>query len=483
MCINNYMAELRVGILSSGKTEQVQAVINTAKNSTINISIGLIIITREDENIRQLAQANNIELKVINGDLFPSREDYDVKLAEEFWATKCSFIILANYTKLLNIPFLRTFPDRVLNIHSSLLPAFSGRGMFGSHVLRATLERQVTLTGCTLYVLNEELASGTIMGQYPIQINYDDNFDSVNIKINSCYQELLSNVLPIYLESLGTIDFSKSPASLQSVFKADHHSDKHAVIIHDKEYFNDERKIYTAEINSIKSYALCDVGLERSENMDTVLLTSDNKVFSVADGVGSAEGGKQTSRLISRTLSDKWNLQKNLHKIKGQEHGDWLRKTIIEGNRDLVQWNRKLPKPFDLGSTLIAGIYDDQNDDIYIANVGDSRAYLWRDNTLYRLTRDHSEDYDPEYDDGGALLYYIGGEKDAFGIDLYQLKIYKNDTIILCSDGLLYAKENNIANILAKYNGNNEELAHKLLEKVYENEAPDNTGIVILAYE
>lgn len=477
------MAELRIGILSSGKTEQVKAVIQTVKNSAIDISIGLIIVTREDKDIKELAKDNNIELKVINGDLYPSREDYDVKLAEEFWEANCSFIILANYTKLLNIPFLRTFPDRVLNIHSSLLPAFSGRGMFGRHVLEATLERQVTITGCTLYVLNEELAKGTILGQYPININYDDTFDSVNNKINSCYEELLNNVLPIYAESLGTIDFSKSPTSLQSVFKADHHSNNRAVIMHDKEYFNDERKIFTAELNSLKSYAICDVGLERSENMDTVLLTSDNRVFAVADGVGSAEGGKQTSRLITKTLADKWNLQKNLHKLKEQEHGDWLRKTIIEGNRDLVQWNKKLPKPFDLGSTLIAGIYDDKNNDIYIANTGDSRAYLWRDNTLYRLTRDHAEDYEPEYDEGGALLYYIGGEKHTFGIDLYQLKMYPHDTVILCSDGLLYAKEQNIANTLAAYNGNNEELAQKLIEKVYENDAPDNIGIVILSHK
>ena len=201
----------------------------------------------------------------------------------------------------------------------------------------------------------------------------------------------------------------------------------------------------------------------------------------VADGIGSAKEGKQTSRMIMSFLEKKWQNEGIFARLKSLDHGAWLRKMVIEANHSILNWARNSPNKVDIGSTLVIGLIDEENNEMYISNTGDSRAYLWRNNTMYRLTRDHSENFNPESGEGGALLFYMGGIQGAFGLDLFQLKLFPEDRLLFCSDGLLYATEDLIAQRFSQ-NLALKEFGKELLKDAYNVGAPDNTSIVLLDY-
>jgi protein phosphatase len=171
-----------------------------------------------------------------------------------------------------------------------------------------------------------------------------------------------------------------------------------------------------------------------------------------------------------------WEADGDHHDDYGTSLGSWLRSQVIEGNKYIRRWGIKVNS--DIGSTLVAGLWDPHNSDLYISHTGDSRAYLWRSNTLYRLTQDHAMDFDTETGAGGAIYYFIGGDSSLFGIDLFQLKVFPGDKVVLCSDGLLYIGESQLAELLRARTAL-PELAQSMLHRVYDVGAPDNIGICL----
>ena len=328
-----------------------------------------------------------------------------------------------------------------------------------------------------VHLIDENIDEGPILGQSIVEISNFDTIDSVRTKVLQLEEKLYPQVIAQYGNGLTPLDFSQLPYSIKEL--AGSNSSGNSGISAD--YYDDSQKEYAYTKNNKSAYALCDVGLKRKENADTVILTSDLKLMGVADGIGSAKEGKQTSRMIMSFLEKKWQNEGIFARLKSLDHGAWLRKMVIEANHSILNWARNSPNKVDIGSTLVIGLIDEENNEMYISNTGDSRAYLWRNNTMYRLTRDHSENFNPESGEGGALLFYMGGIQGAFGLDLFQLKLFPEDRLLFCSDGLLYATEDLIAQRFSQ-NLALKEFGKELLKDAYNVGAPDNTSIVLLDY-
>lgn len=464
------MATPTIGILSSGKTDLISVYVSYLSRVD-NIHIGIIILSRSDSSTEEFLSQNNIAYKVISPDLFPSTEDFEGALCEEFVNAGCDSIFLCNFTRIISKVLLTSFPDRILCTYPSLLPAFCEKGLFGENILQHILSRQIKITGATTYIVSEDLGQGKILDQMTCTLSSDESTSSLHNLIKSLsYNLFQSSVIP-YIESLPTFE-GKAPSIKSPTTGAKQD-------ISESDYFNDERKEHFATSHKSQVIGICDKGLKRLENMDTVLITNDAKLIAVADGIGSARGGKMASRLILKNLSTKWLDQNKALNIKGDKVKDWLSKTVAQSNRELIQWN-EINKNQDLGSTLVIASVDYEFSKITILNIGDSRGYLWRNNTLYRVTQDHSEDFDPKTGQGGDLLYFIGGEGESFHFDLYEFPIQEGDKVLLCTDGLLYMEEDNIAHGLTHSEWSLSELSKFFLERTYEAKAPDNIGFVVL---
>jgi serine/threonine protein phosphatase PrpC len=346
--------------------------------------------------------------------------------------------------------------------------------MYGRHVHEAVIKRGVKVTGCTVHLVDENVDEGPIVAQAVTEISGFETADSIRQKVLQLEEKIYPEAIAAHLSSLQDLSFDELPYSLKET--AGGGSSAPA-----PDYFDDNRKEISFAKDARSGHALCDVGLKRKENADTVILTSDVRIIGVADGIGSAKEGKQTSRMIMSFIEKKWMNEGLMMNLKSLDHGSWLRKTVIEANNQILGWAQKSPNKVDIGSTLIVGIIDQVTNEMYISNTGDSRAYLWRSGTMFRLTRDHSVDFDPETGEGGDLIFYMGGIQGAFGIDLFQMKLYKGDRVLFCSDGLLYASEERVAQRF-KQNLSLKDLCNELLKDTYEVGAPDNTSIAVLEY-
>lgn len=472
---------IKLGFLSSGRAAGIRAVIDASEKGDIAGKAALLICNTERAPIIEFAKTKGVEVIVLRPDLFNSKEDYDAKLTSELWDRGISLVLTNDYHRFLSAPIISAYKDRILNVHDSLLPAFSGKGLFGKRLVAETIKRGVKFTGCTVHYVTENMGEGKILDQEIVEVEAGEDEASLSAKLAECEKKIYLRVVKNLLTKITELDPSKKPYAISGSTGLGTGSIGTGTPVAANEYYNDQQKRFSFESNGKQIFGICDVGLQRKENMDTILVTGDMKILGAADGIGSAKGGKQTSRMTMSMIERKWLEEGSKLNLSGIEHGTWLRKTVIDSNSELLRWNDAQVPKYDLGSTLVIGLVDYENDEIYISNTGDSRAYLWRSGVMYRLTRDHSEGYNPETGEGGGLLFYIGGSKGAFGLDLFQLKLFEGDKILFCSDGLLYATEDRV---IERFEQNLEikDMTEILLKDAYEANAPDNTSIVLLYY-
>lgn len=130
-----------------------------------------------------------------------TRADFDngVKILELFREYKIDLIVLAGFMYKISTPILKEFPDKIINIHPSLLPKFGGKGMYGMHVHEAVISAQEKETGITIQYINEHYDEGAIIFQATCPIEKGDSAETVADKVHALeykyYPEIISKLL------------------------------------------------------------------------------------------------------------------------------------------------------------------------------------------------------------------------------------------------------------------------------------------------
>jgi phosphoribosylglycinamide formyltransferase-1 len=123
-----------------------------------------------------------------------TREQHDVEMVEELQRRNVELVCLAGYMRLLSPAFVRAFPNRILNIHPSLLPSFPGLD-----AQRQAFEHGVKITGCTVHIVDEELDHGPIIMQRAVDVNDDDTVETLSARIleqeHRLYPEAVGRIL------------------------------------------------------------------------------------------------------------------------------------------------------------------------------------------------------------------------------------------------------------------------------------------------
>lgn len=183
----------RLGILISGRGSNFEAIAANVAARAIDAEIAVVISNRADARGLETARAQGL-----NTVLIPSkgldREEYDRMLVEELRRHNVDLVCLAGFMRLLSATFIRAFPERILNIHPSLLPAFPG--LDAQH---QALEHGVKLTGCTVHFVDEDLDAGPIVMQAAVPVLDDDSVDTLSARIlkeeHRIYSEAIRTVL------------------------------------------------------------------------------------------------------------------------------------------------------------------------------------------------------------------------------------------------------------------------------------------------
>jgi len=171
------IAEVRLGILISGRGSNFEAIANQIARRKLDAEIAVVISNRPNAPGLEMARQRGIPMRVI-ASAGLERETYDKLLIEELKTHGTDLVCLAGFMRLLSAGFIRAFPNRVLNIHPSLLPAFPGLD-----AQRQALEYGVRITGCTVHFVDEFLDSGPIIIQSAVPVLDTDTVDSLSARI------------------------------------------------------------------------------------------------------------------------------------------------------------------------------------------------------------------------------------------------------------------------------------------------------------
>ncbi len=184
--------KLAIGVLGSGKGSNFAAIADAIANTSLNAEIGIVLSDVEDSGILHSAQERECPCRYIVPGKFRTKLDDESETAyvQAMRDAEVDVIVLAGFMRILKGGFLREFPNRVLNIHPSLLPSFPGLAAW-----KQALEYGVKVTGCTVHIVDQGIDTGPILGQQAVEILPDDTAESLHVRIQEQEHKLAVRIL------------------------------------------------------------------------------------------------------------------------------------------------------------------------------------------------------------------------------------------------------------------------------------------------
>jgi phosphoribosylglycinamide formyltransferase-1 len=168
----------RLGVLVSGRGSNLQALLDSVRTGQLDATIAVVISNRPGAAAMERAREAGIEALCIDHREFGSRDGHDRAVAQELRARDVGLVCLAGYMRLVGQPILDVFPNAVLNIHPSLLPAFPG-----ANAQRQAVEHGVKVSGVTVHLVTAELDGGPIVVQRAVPVLDTDTADTLSARI------------------------------------------------------------------------------------------------------------------------------------------------------------------------------------------------------------------------------------------------------------------------------------------------------------
>jgi phosphoribosylglycinamide formyltransferase-1 len=193
-----------VGVLISGRGSNLQAVIDAIAAGRLRARVAVVISNKADAPGLQRAAAAGIETVVMPHRDAPSREAYDAMLVAALKARGVTLVCLAGFMRLLGPRFCDAFPEAILNVHPSLLPAFPG-----VDAQRQALEAGATVSGATVHFVTPELDAGPIILQAAVPVHAGDTAESLSARILEQEHRILPEAIQLVIDGRCRVDGSR----------------------------------------------------------------------------------------------------------------------------------------------------------------------------------------------------------------------------------------------------------------------------------
>ena len=185
----------RLGVLISGRGSNLQAIIDAIASRWLDATIVVVISNREDAAGLVRARRAGIDTVVLDHTRYASREKYDDALVAVLQRYKVRLVCLAGFMRLLGAGFIDVFPNRILNVHPSLLPAFAGL-----HGQRQAWEYGVKVAGATVHIVTRDLDAGPIVLQAAVPLDDADTPDVLAARILTEEHRIYPQAIAIVLD-------------------------------------------------------------------------------------------------------------------------------------------------------------------------------------------------------------------------------------------------------------------------------------------
>lgn len=175
---------LKVAVLVSGGGTNLQAILDAMESEKIiNAEVRLVISNNPNAYALKRARNHGIEAVCISPKQFGDREEFHKALLDRLLESGADLVVLAGFLVAIPPAIVDAFPNRIINIHPSLIPSFCGVGYYGLHVHEAVLKRGVKVTGATVHFVDKGTDTGPIILQKAVKIEPDDTPESLQRRV------------------------------------------------------------------------------------------------------------------------------------------------------------------------------------------------------------------------------------------------------------------------------------------------------------
>jgi len=185
---------VRLGVMASGNGSNFEALVRACRQGTLRASVDCLVVNRAGCGARDRAARLGVPCHWVDHRLHPEREGLDRELIRLFRASCVDLVVMAGWMRIVTPVLIAAYPDRLLNIHPSLLPSFRGMDAVGQ-----ALAAGVTLAGCTAHLVRAEVDAGPILVQAAVPVLEGDSRESLAARIQ--VQE--HRILPLAVALLG----------------------------------------------------------------------------------------------------------------------------------------------------------------------------------------------------------------------------------------------------------------------------------------
>ena len=178
--------------MASGSGSNFQAIIDSVDRGTIDAKITGLIAGKPHIKAIERANKHDIPVTILTQ---KGSSEFEKELLSVLQKLKPDLIVLAGFLRKIPDQVVSAYPDRIINIHPSLLPKYGGKGFYGEHVHRAVIESGDSESGCSVHYVNEQYDEGDIIAQVRVPVKADDTPDSLAKRVLEEEHKLLPNVI------------------------------------------------------------------------------------------------------------------------------------------------------------------------------------------------------------------------------------------------------------------------------------------------
>ncbi len=174
------MKKVKIAVLVSGGGTNLQALLDSQKSGVIkNGEISLVISNNANAYALERAKNFGVKTEVVLKKQLGSQQAFEERIIEILTQNNIDLIVLAGFMSILSEDFTKRYPERIINVHPSLIPSFCGKGFYGLKVHEEALKKGVKVTGATVHFVNEIPDGGKIIMQKAVNIRKNDTAETL----------------------------------------------------------------------------------------------------------------------------------------------------------------------------------------------------------------------------------------------------------------------------------------------------------------
>jgi len=183
---------IKLAIMASGNGSNFEAVAKAIEEKRLNAEIKVLIYNNPSAKVRSRAENWQVPAVLINHKEYKKRQEFDRAIVEALKKYEIDWVVMAGWMRVATEILLEAFPDRVINIHPSLLPSFRG-----INAIEKAIAAKVKITGCTVHIVNLEVDSGPILIQAAVPVLAEDTPETLHARVQIEEHRILPQAIAI----------------------------------------------------------------------------------------------------------------------------------------------------------------------------------------------------------------------------------------------------------------------------------------------